>query len=575
MTPSSNTDPDKRHKRATPMTPACVTLFYSIILMGFLQFIALVPTGMMLVSWSMTPHEVTWMYGKNFLPAARCPTQVACDGNCYARSFTFTPQSGTCTDFTNGSKKEHVFKIIRPRKKSFDDEDTAYFKTNDTCCVHWVDDDKDDLDKLSKQEREQAMQPFLFELGLTWMFMALLGTLLVFVDFLRALYEQCGVSEWVNKKVEEKVGDTLGDTAKHKLEKVVPKSGVDALDDQVKEKTNEKVDEGSAKVAKKLLNCGGYTVGFLVYFGMAFPLNQLIGNMIRVGDPVSTPADTIYLGGGEYGVWKPVSEKFIVAVIGAITNAVVSSFLLLLLGGPIYALVFFYFAVRLIGIEKTPSCASNGKTDLKRTCWFLAFFFPILCLLGFGIIGLYFQMYFTAELSFPTLLFGMPSFTLPRLGFEVPNLPSLGIGISLCFATLIRFITTCFKCRANCFKIAVRMKCCKPNFKLPGIEDLMEKQFGTVIVGYKVFRFQCSKVACGIPFTFWNLFAFLWCCCFRGKCQWPYCGAATFVPKVGVWEVDEEWEANYVDLKELARRKASSVGDGMKNNLRSWSTGGD
>ena len=92
----------------------------------------------------------------------------------------------------------------------------------------------------------------------------------------------------------------------------------------------------------------------------------------------------------------------------------------------------------------------------------------------------------------------------------------------------------------------------------------------------ETFRFQCSKVACGIPFTFWNLFAFLWCCCFRGKCQWPYCGAATFVPRVGVWEVDEEsWEANYVDLKELARRKASSVGGGMKSNVRSWSNGGD
>ena len=181
----------------------------------------------------------------------------------------------------------------------------------------------------------------------------------------------------------------------------------------------------------------------------------------------------------------------------------------------------------------------------------------LMCLMGIGIIILYFRMYFTADLTLPTLLFGMPTFSLPRLGFEIPNFPALTIGISLCFATLIRLIISCCKCQKMCFKMSVKMGCCKPECKLPVIGEMQEKQFGTVIVGYKVFRFHCSKIFCGIPWTFWNMFAFVMCCCCGRYCQWPFCGAATFVPKVGVWEIEDEisWTEKYINAKELAARE--------------------
>ena len=207
---------------------------------------------------------------------------------------------------------------------------------------------------------------------------------------------------------------------------------------------------------------------------------------------------------------------------------------------------------------------------------FLACFFPLGCIMGIGIIILYYQMYFTAELSFPTLILGMPSFSLPQLGIDIPNLAAMSIGASLCAATVIRVITTFCKCQKGCFKIAVKLGCCKPDFKVPGISDIMEKQFGTVIVGYEVFRFQCSKIACGIPWTFWNMYAFVWCCCFRGKCQWPYCGAATFVPRGGVWEIEveeETWKEKYVSVEELAKRKVDSTADkaeNLKNQVKAW-----
>merc|ERR1719502_1094497 len=101
--------------------------------------------------------------------------------------------------------------------------------------------------------------------------------------------------------------------------------------------------------------------------------------MIRVGGEVSTPADFASGDGSKYGVWEPVSEKFLATVVYAITNAVVSSFVIFFFGGPIYALVVFYFALRLIGIETKPCCAKDGKKDLKRTCRFLVCFFPLGC----------------------------------------------------------------------------------------------------------------------------------------------------------------------------------------------------
>merc|ERR1712072_1158976 len=45
-------------------------------------------------------------------------------------------------------------------------------------------------------------------------------------------------------------------------------------------------------------------------------------------------------------------------------------------------------------------------------------------------------------------------------------------------------------------------------------------------------------------------------CC--GKfCQWPFCGTATFVPKVGVWEIEDEisWTEKYINAKELQQGK--------------------
>ena len=288
---------------------------------------------------------------------------------------------------------------------------------------------------------------------------------------------------------------------------------IPVADDIVKQKTGEIIDKKSGQGAKRLLDVGGMILGFIVYFFMAFPLNQMVGNMIRVGPPVSAPADTLMAGqdGGKYGVWEPVSEKFITGVIESISGAVISTFLLIFLGGPIYLLVLFYFALRLIGIEKKGCLAKDDKTDLKRACRFLCCFFPLICLMGIGIIILYFRMYFTADLTLPTLLFGMPTFSLPRLGFEIPNFPALSIGISLCFATLIRIIISCCKCQKMCFKMSVKMGCCKPECKLPVIGEMQEKQFGTVIVGYKVFRFHCSKIFCGIPFGRFGICLHLLC----------------------------------------------------------------
>jgi hypothetical protein len=181
-----------------------------------------------------------------------------------------------------------------------------------------------------------------------------------------------------------------------------------SVDNNVKERTDEKIDETSGKFASKLLMIGGNVLGFIVYFGMAFPLNNLIGNMIRVGNPVSTPANTLMAGqnGGKYGVYEPLSENFLSGVFESIQGAVISCFLLIFMGGPIYALVLFYFALRLIGIEKQPCCAKDGKTDLTRTSKFLCCLFPVGCLLGIGVIILYVNMYFTFDVSF-NIIFGI------------------------------------------------------------------------------------------------------------------------------------------------------------------------
>jgi hypothetical protein len=439
-------------------------LFSSIVLMGFLQFIAMVSTGMMMIS----PNEITIVHGSNFLPITNCPNQIECKGGgCYARSFTFTPKIGSCADLINGSKSENIYKIIRPAKDSFKKNDDSYINGKDTCCVHWNDDNTHE--RLSEKQRTRTAQPFEQLLMVIWLFMALLATLMVLIDFFRAMYETCGVQEWVGARLQSR----LGNTVKNGMAKITPSTLK-----VVEGKVDEKVDEGSAKAAQKLLTIGGYLLGGIVYFGMAFPLNQLIGNMIRVGDTVSVPADTLMSGqeGGKYGVWEPVSESFLVAVIESIGGALGSSVALFFLGGPIYALVMFYYALRLIGIEETPRCHKDSKIDLTRTCRFLACFFPMGCLIGIGIIILYFRMYFTANLSLPTLLFGMPSFSLPRLGFEIPNFPALSIGISLCFATLIRLILSCCKCKKKCFSIAVKVGCCKPSCKIPGVSDMKDKQ---------------------------------------------------------------------------------------------------
>jgi hypothetical protein len=162
---------------------------------------------------------------------------------------------------------------------------------------------------------------------------------------------------------------------------------------------------------------------------------------------------------------------------------------------------------------------------------------------------------------------------VPRLGFEIPNFPALSIGFSLCFATLIRLILSCCKCKKILFKCAVKIGCCKTECKKPKCLDFQDKQFGTVIVGYNVFRFHCSKIVCGIPWTFFNMWAFVFCCCCRGACQWRYCGAATFVPKVGVWEIDEEaWVEKFIGAQELATRKASDVTQDVKDKILSWET---
>ena len=60
----------------------------------------------------------------------------------------------------------------------------------------------------------------------------------------------------------------------------------------------------------------------------------------------------------------------------------------------------------LIGIEKQPCCAKDGKTDLKRTGKFLCCLFPVGCLIGIGVIILYFKMYFSFDLSF-NIIFGI------------------------------------------------------------------------------------------------------------------------------------------------------------------------
>ena len=175
----------------------------------------------------VSPNEITWMQGKNFLPIEQCPPQVKCStGNCYARSFTFTPKSISCNDMINGSKKDNVFKVIRPQKDKFVDGDTSYFNTNDTCCIHWVDTkdkeykngklgnhtcitEKGKLDKYCKETLDEIKQPYTANVAFIWMFMALLATLMVLVDFFRAMYEKCGVSEWINVTLQARMADPV------------------------------------------------------------------------------------------------------------------------------------------------------------------------------------------------------------------------------------------------------------------------------------------------------------------------------------------------------------------------------
>lgn len=222
--------------------------------MGFLHFVAMVSTGMMLVS----PNEITFLNGKNFLPIDVCPEQVKCDsGNCYARSITFTPATGSCGDLINGSKKENIFKVIRPSKASFTAGDTSYFDTKDTCCVHWVDETNEAYSKSEEKLLKSAKQPYTADIAFVWLFMALLATLMVLVDFFRAMYEECGVREWINVTLENRIGDT----AKDGLSKIVPKSNVAVIDDKVKETTDEKWTKAPAR---RQQNC--FTVTLLRIF---------------------------------------------------------------------------------------------------------------------------------------------------------------------------------------------------------------------------------------------------------------------------------------------------------------------
>jgi hypothetical protein len=70
------------------------------------------------------------------------------------------------------------------------------------------------------------------------------------------------------------------------------------------------------------------------------------------------------------------------------------------------------------------------------------------------------------------------------------------------------------------------------------------------------------------------MFAFAMCCCCRGLCQWPFCGAATFIPKAGVWEIDEEtWVEKFISAKEQGSRKASEIADSVKEKVKTWDSG--
>ena len=189
----------------------------------------------------------------------------------------------------NGSKKENVFKVIRPQKDKFVDGDTSYFNSKDTCCIHWVDaknkeykngklgnhtciTKKGKKDKYCKETLDEIKQPYTANIAFIWMFMALLATLMVLVDFFRAMYEKCGVSEWINVTLQARMADPVKSRA------VIP-----VTDDIVKQKTGEIIDKKSGQGAKRLLDVGGMILGFIVYFFMAFPLNQCCH-----GDPDNT-----------------------------------------------------------------------------------------------------------------------------------------------------------------------------------------------------------------------------------------------------------------------------------------------
>ena len=103
------------------------------------------------------------------------------------------------------------------------------------------------------------------------------------------------VSIWINSTLQARMADPV------KAATVTPNAAV--ADNIVKQKTGEIIDKKSGQGAKRLLDFP-MVLGFIVYFFMAFPLNQMVGNMIRVGPRL--PADTLMTGqdGGKYGVWE-------------------------------------------------------------------------------------------------------------------------------------------------------------------------------------------------------------------------------------------------------------------------------
>ena len=503
--------------------------------MALLQFVATINSGMLLYN-----KDFIFIEGSEFKHASEClPAEK--DKVSRASSFTFTPTKN-CSDYITGDLKENLFKVIRPTGA----DQHSYVSANHTCCIKYLDGKK----TVPYKHSTNSVVFVLFNM--------LLATILVLVDGAKALYYECGVKE----KVSERLEDVVAGTAKNK---VMPANAPEV----VANKANDVIDDKAAKSVNTFLGAGKTFIGFVIYVGAVFPLNQIVGNILGVD---KTEEGIVFKGdmvpkqeGSHYGVWSPANEKFQKGLFETIMGGFISAFFAAP-GVVVFVFLFFYIVLRAVNmIEPCGWCGKDDAKDKKKSRKYACTLFVILFLICIPIIIMYFTMYFSGFPDLPSFVFGMGLNFPPKF----PHLGSIMIGITIMFATLIRFSISCFKtckslrtCKLGCGLGRLGLPKCA-GFNVPVLGDLWTYQFGTVIISYPKFKFGLN-LCCSIPFVFWNMYWFA-ACCGAQICQCSCCGTPTFKPRAGKWVINEEtWqeEKETNEYIEQLRGSIAAIKDG-------------